>query len=424
MKKLTPLGSLPALFVFLVIVRPLVLLFVALCPSSGTEADKPIEMGKVVVTDAKTHTLFMGADISIKEGKEMYPVRDVSGGSWVINVEGKTTTVSARTAPIEIKVTPLLKLTEVSATVTNLKSERVYSFNNDPSTRLTRTLSQAARSNADYQANVNQANAVSDIASRMVTYARNYSISNPDSLIGEPTKLQDVTHAENENLITQSSGPGSDLSVGGAKILSDGLDAVNLAFDVASGKPLGNPYVVAIFRFRPKEAGPGMVQNLIYAKNLNPIDSNTVHVEFEVDGFPPGFELLSSHMHLYNRGVEVGTTVAPRRVELTREEAFEYVKMEYVSSHRNDTLPPVAAMGLLPADLPRRLALGDYRNTVYVRVSKEGLATEAFSDASCTEKIDDAFLSTVVKSIRFKPALERGRPATGIAMLNLNTFTF
>jgi hypothetical protein len=111
-------------------------------------------------------------------------------------------------------------------------------------------------------------------------------------------------------------------------------------------------------------------------------------------------------------------------VELTREEAFEYVKMEYVSSHRNDTLPAVAAMGLLPADLPRRLALGDYRNTVYVRVSKEGLATEAFSDASCTEKIDDAFLSTVVKSIRFKPALERGRPATGIAMLNLNTFTF
>jgi hypothetical protein len=167
-----------------------------------------------------------------------------------------------------------------------------------------------------------------------------------------------------------------------------------------------------------------MVQNLIFAKNLNPIDSHTNHVEFEVDGFPPNFELTDFQMHLYNRGVEVGTTVSPRRVELTRNEAFEYVKMEYIAAHRSDTLPPVAAMGLLPPELPTRLATGDYNATVYTKVSKDGLANEVFADAACSKRIEDPFLLAVIRSIRFKPALEKGRPAEGVASLNLSKLTF
>ncbi len=406
------------------LVAVLIFCSAAIAPIGGSEGNKPIEMGKVVVSESKTHTLFMGADIFVKEGKELYPVRDVSGGSWVVNVGGQTTVLSAKEGPVEIKVSPLLKLTEVSATVSNLKDERAYSFNNDPRTRLTRTLSQAARTNADYQASVSQAKAVSDVTTRMVTIAQTYAVKNPDSLYGEPTKLQDVTHSANENLLTQSGGAGSDISVGGAKINADGFDAANVEVDVSSEKTLGNPYVVAIFRFRAPDAARGMVQNLIFAKNLNPIDSHTNHVEFEVDGFPPNFELTDFQMHLYNRGVEVGTTVSPRRVELTRNEAFEYVKMEYIAAHRSDTLPPVAAMGLLPPELPTRLATGDYNATVYTKVSKDGLANEVFADAACSKRIEDPFLLAVIRSIRFKPALEKGRPAEGVASLNLSKLTF
>ena len=131
-----------------------VIVGMAVSSTGRTEPTKPIEMDKVVVAESKTHTLFMGADIFVKEDKELYPVRDVSGGSWVVNVNGQTTIISAKEGPVEIKVSPLLKLTEVSATVSNLKDERAYSFNNDPRTRLTRTLSEAARTNADYQASV------------------------------------------------------------------------------------------------------------------------------------------------------------------------------------------------------------------------------------------------------------------------------
>src|ERR1035438_10795000 len=35
---------------------------------------------------SKTYTLFMGDDISVGTGSEAYPVQDVSGSSWVVEV--------------------------------------------------------------------------------------------------------------------------------------------------------------------------------------------------------------------------------------------------------------------------------------------------------------------------------------------------
>ena len=38
---------------------------------------------------AKTHTLFMGADIAINLDKDLYKVKDVWGSNWVIDVNGQ-----------------------------------------------------------------------------------------------------------------------------------------------------------------------------------------------------------------------------------------------------------------------------------------------------------------------------------------------
>jgi hypothetical protein len=137
------------------------------------------------------------------------------------------------------------------------------------------------------------------------------------------------------------------------------------------------------------------------------------------EGFPFGYELLDFQLHIYDRGVEIASNIAADRVELTREEAFEYVKMEYIGSHSKDTLPAVPAMGKLPSDLPSMLAAGKYAGSFYVRVSRDGLADKAYSDAGCTREVGDAYLDSVVARIRFKPALDHGKPVDGVASLNL-----
>jgi hypothetical protein len=76
-------------------------------------------------------------------------------------------------------------------------------------------------------------------------------------------------------------------------------------------------------------------------------------------------------------------------------------------------------MGKLPYDLPLHLAAGKYRDAIYLKVNKEGVAFEAFSDPACTRKIIDEYLDGVVQRIRFKPALANGKPVAGTAALNL-----
>jgi hypothetical protein len=162
-----------------------------------------------------------------------------------------------------------------------------------------------------------------------------------------------------------------------------------------------------------------MVQNMVYAQSLHPIDEHLSHVHFVEEGFPFNYELIDFQLHIYNKGEEIATNIAADRVELTREEAFEYVKIEYIGAHPKDTLPAAPAMAKLPADLPAKLAAGKYAAAFYVRVSKDGLADEAFSDPACTRRIDDPYLDSVVKRVRFKPALNNGKPVEGVATLTL-----
>jgi hypothetical protein len=203
------------------------------------------------------------------------------------------------------------------------------------------------------------------------------------------------------------------------RIVTTGLDAMDVEFDISSERPLQKPYVVTLARFHPKGTKPGTVQNLVYAKELHPIDAHPTNVHLVEDGFPHDFELVDFQLHLYNRGEEVATSVSSERVELTRDEAFEYVRIEYVVAHKGATLPASPAMGILPADLPGRLAHGEYKATIFVRVSKDGFAGEPFADVSCSRKIEDPYLETVVRCIRFDPALAQGKPVEGVASVNL-----
>jgi hypothetical protein len=363
--------------------------------------------------EQKTHTLFMGADFSIGIDREFYPVRDVFGSSWVIDFKGQAKVVPTKEGPMNIRVLPALKLTGISATVADLKGERGFTFGNDPSTRLVRSMAQVAQTSDGYQTALNQSQAKMD-ATAMMTQSGFFKSMISD---GTPSAAQMVAPLQ-QIVDEDANSPGADLELP-ANRSSPGYDAMNVTFEVSSETPLNSPYVVTMTRFHPKGTKPGTIQNLVYAKALHPIDTHPASVHLLEGGFPPDFELLDLQVHIYNRGEEVATNVSAKRVPLTRDEAFEYVKIEYVGAHKGETLPAVPAMGILPADLPRHLADGQFRETLYVKVSKDGGAGEPYEDASCTKKVADPYLYGVVRCIRFNPALAQGEPVEGVASLDL-----
>jgi len=420
----------------------------------------------------KTHTLFMGADIDLNLDRDLYRVHDVLGSNWVVEIGGRDRVISAKEAPVNLKITPSLKLTEASVTISGFMRIQAYSFANDPSVRLTRGLNQSAVMGNDLQAMSNDAQARADAVA-------NHALGGASMLAGSDDQFSEnaiMTTAKYayadlhtrglngilpapSNVLPANSSTAGDTVIPGmqmdpirnmfnnptqvlngqlaqveargyanqaqngneptGKIVSGGLDAIDVKFDVRSPKLLQNPYVVTMTKFRTSTSKPGMVQNLVYAKSLNPIDEHLSHIHFVEEGFPEGYELVDFQLHLYNRGVEIATNIAQNRVELTRDEAFEYVKMEYLGSHMKESLPPVAAMGKLPAELPSLLASGKYSKTYYVKVTRDGYGDEAYSDASCRNEVGDPFLDAVVKNLRFKPAIDHGKAVDGIAAVNL-----
>ncbi|HEY1848539.1 MAG TPA: hypothetical protein VGG37_05005 [Opitutaceae bacterium] len=418
----------------------------------------------------KTHVLFMGADIAINLDKDLYGVEDVWGSNWVVDIGGRKREISSRKAPVNLKITPSLKLTESMATIVGFTRVKAYSFSNDPSVLLTRGLTRSASLSNDL-------NSIARDAQARVDTMQSYNMSGASVFAGAddqfsasaqmdtamyvgatthpgglgyrgaplpsplaPTTSTDTTGAQaklavhdpgltpsaylnianNENAAAGAAGAAANGNEPAGKIASGGLDALDVQFDIRSSKPLHNPYVVTMTRFRAPGSRPGVVQNLVYAKSINPIDEHLSHVKFSEEGFPFDYELVDFQLHLYNQGVEVATNVAQDRVELTREEAFEYVKMEYVGSHPKGTLPATPAMAKFPADLPALLAAGKYLSPFYVKVSSEGYSGAAYSDPACTRRIADAYLDSVVGRIRFKPALQNGKPVAGTAKVSLH----
>jgi len=425
--------------------------------AADAQKDKPVVMDKLVVAETKTHTLFMGTDIAVNLGKDLFPVRGVIGSSWIIDVNGEEKVVSARQAPLNLKITPSLKLTDVLATVAGYKNQRAYSFANDPSVRLTRGLDEVASMNADLLATASNAQHIADTeankalgimgtlaesdnqfgasalqATAVALGASHYSNPTPPGGWTEATAIlfgqqyaATVASAQAGAVAFAQQTSAANLSQAengeepGGRLARTGLDAMEVEFEISSAKPLQKPYLVTMTRFHSKGTKPGAVQNLVYAKELRPISAHPTSVQFVEGGFPFDFELVEFQLHVYDHGVEVATTVSSKRVELTRDEAFEYVKIEYIGAHKRDTLPAAPVMGILPADLPRRLTEGKFGETFFVRVSKDGFAGELFADAMCSKKIEDSYLETLVRSIRFNPALDQGKPIEGVASLNL-----
>ncbi len=357
----------------------------------------------------RQYTLFQGANISVDLGKTLYPVRDVNGSAWVVIVDGKATVVSGKDAPVNLKIAPMLKLTEQAATVSGFVREGSYTFANDPSVKMTRAFSAAANVNAGYQAAADQASAVNPTMINTGTAGGNHG-GNNDALAVDTSGAAAAAAA----------GADASIALTAKQDPEGGHDAMDIKFDISSPRPLEDPYIVTITRFHPPGTEAGVVQSLVFAKALEPIGPKPMKVHFTEEGFPVNYVVTDFQLHLYNNGIEVATNASENREQMSPEQAFAYVKKAYLEAHRTATMHAVPVMGELPSDLQVRLEQGKYDETIYVKVSRDGLADEAFADPACSKRIDDPYLDSVVRTIRFKPALEDGKPVEGVASVNLS----
>ena len=409
--------------------RTSLLFFLILSTVRTIAADAPPTTDRpVAAVEPKTHALFMGTDISIQYNDKLYQLQDVVDTSFIISVDGKKTSIPMRGEPHNLKLEQSLKLTNVSASLTGLTGERTYTPGNDPRMRRQIEASRAANAIGD---NASLAEGKYIVAQNKFGTAINpnsvrgsdISAANLDAAAAEASKTAlaatQMADAQFNTDFTNSGLAQLRAESDRARELYDGIE-VN--FTVSSPTELKSPYVVLVVHYHTNGNKTARSRDLIYARSLDPIGNKPEKIHILQGGFPHGYELDGYQVHLYNLGQEVATDVVPKRVPLTREDAFEYVKADYLGMHKGATLPSAPAMGKLGLKTKAELTAAQLGGTYFVKVSKDGKPEEAFLDEACSQPVDSV-VATVVNTVRFFPALEKGKRVEGVARLRFSYLT-
>ena len=398
--------------------------------SRGAGATADGNVASADTTEPKPISLFMGTDISVERDKKLFHVWDVTGSAFVISVDGKPDAVQMRGSPHNLKVDHSLKLSEYSASVTGLAAERAYTPGNDPRMRR-----QAAAATVSAAIGDNASLAMGKYIAAQNNF---YTGIDPAGGGGYAKISVDAIHAAAEaasikgqsDMRLADSMQSSNLTSGAFAQLEaerdlnkQRFDAVELEFTVSSETPLASPYVVFLVDYLEKEDQPKTARNMISARPLEPIDQKPRKVHFLHGGLPPGYVLKGYQVHLYNNGYEIATNVAPNRVPLTREQAFLYLKADYLRQHKGATLAATPAMGKLSPDTKAQLTHEQLVGRYFVKVSSDGNPLAAFADEACTQPVDPA-IAALTEKVRFFPALENGKRVEGTARLVFTQLNF
>ena len=385
-------------------------------------------------TAAKPYVLFMRTDVSIEQNRKLYPLKDVSGQTFIIAVKGRPVAVPMSGESHKIEFQHALTMAGTSASLTGLESGRAYTLRQDPKMKRQR---EAATAEAVVGDNSALANGQLSRGLGKDYIALNTEDKNPftgapvgsfdqelakrladnsAALATKSTQLENQAEDLRRSNIT--SGAFSHLAAEN-DMQQELVDAVEVRFEVASPVYLEKPYVVVITRFHARDDKPGVARNAVYAKALDAIGAKPARVELLHGGFPPGFEIEELQVHLYNEGREIPTEVAQKRVPLSRDEAFEYLKIDYFRDHKAGTVAATPAVGRPDRQEMLRLGPKLVAAAYFVKVDKSGRPGGVYADEDCSQPVD-ATVAALAGAVRYYPALENGKTVDGVARLVLS----
>lgn len=344
--------------------------------------------------EPRTHTVFMGADFAVEREGKAYRIEDVEGSSFVVLVDGRQERVPTQGGQLSISIARSLKLTATLTQLSRLRWERTYAPGTNPEER-------AATAYANLVGNV-----MDEVA--MMQGETAAPLGMPATSLTLPGALQDQ-----RNEIYSSTAYTESVADAAA---NDRRNAIHVEFDLQANRPMPHAYMILVGVFRLPDRPRAHLQ-WVGARALEPLDgSSPLHVDLVQAGFPAGFRVERLAVHLFERGgVEVATSQSDDRVALTREEAFQYMVIDYLTSHAGATLPAQPAMAAPPVDWERRRAAAEFGQTYFVRIDRTGHPRGLFADPLCRKAVTDAYLRTAVMQVRFCPALQSGLPVDTVA---------
>ena len=399
-----------------------------LCLGTAFAADPPPAPATATAAAPKTHVLFMGADIAVENEKKFHPVEDVTA-SAILFKRGDGTAKVSLTGGVNLLIKESLKISESSVDVEGLNAERAYTFGADPFRQLVNAAGMST--GANFEADLAHGNLLrAEMSAAVVAAASGGTASGSPGAAATHQAVAQAASAQSEAAAAVSqayanqAGNAFDFSAHSSRAnVAAGermYDAIRLSFNVKSEKNLPKAYFAVIAEISEPDSKPGHVRKWAYVRSLDPLSAGeSRNITVYEGGLPPGYTLGNCEVHIYNQGTELATTLSSKQVPLTAEEALEFRIIEYVGDNKGRTLPAAPASTALADHVRATLTPEQISATCYVGIARDGRVTAVFSDAAGKKPLQDETLEAALKTLRFKPALEAGKPVESIAPIKL-----
>jgi hypothetical protein len=373
-----------------------------------------------------THVLFMGAELAAERGRVYYPVVDVSGASLVIKPGGSSVRLPLASAA-NLRITEQLKLSEASVALDDYKAERAYSAGADPSAQLAKTAALAAGESAvaDLAAAAERSAtlAVGEAGVLVANATRPEQRAEAQAMLNRAQATQAGAQASLDRALAAQTSQIYDVASQSTRLNgSENFDAIRITFTVTAETDLAQPYYGIIARIHDPDARPGQTRPWVYLQPLGAmVAGETRKVLVHQSGFPPGYQLAACEVHVYDGEQELATNLSRRRVPLSDQEAREYRVFEYIGANKGRTLPAALVTRSLATGVWAAVPKAQLAETFHVRVGKDGTVAAAFRDAAGRKPVADADVTAALKTLRFNPALDAGKPVESLAPVVLGS---
>ncbi len=206
-----------------------------------------------------------------------------------------------------------------------------------------------------------------------------------------------------------------------SSILPNGTPAtaVEVTCELTSPKAAQNAFALVVTEYRASSRE--QPQYKVKVEALRRLGPKPERLTLTQTGLPPGFILGRVDVHVYADGQELATNLSEQRVDLTGEQALQYLTLNYVASHPKETLPAVPQRIALPVGFKDRVPAALVAQSLYATVGPDGAVQQVASDTAGTA-VPDAYVDAVVRKFRYNPALKEGKPVESVVAVRLGDY--
>ncbi len=357
----------------------------------------------------KDHALFVGATLHVGDTLSSPELVGAEGTRVAVLADGKVTMLPRREVGA-VRIEMGLKLSSVVAQIDKLESKPVFL-----GAGVDRWA--AERTQILLESMADQGMDAMDVAARReaeiaakLTVAPAMAVPGLQDNLAQARRAFEAANAQTNRV--QS-------AITTVTHLRGDFNALEVSCALSAPKASRDAYALLVTEYRTDSlAKPGYQ---IHIEPLGELGPTPRRVTMTQGGLPPGFLLGRLDVHVYANGQELATNLSAQRVDLTGEQALQYLTLNYVASHPKQTLPAVPQRIALPVGFKDRVPAALVAQSLYATVGPDGSVRQVASDTAGTA-VPDAYVDAVVRKFRYNPALKEGKPVESVVVVRLGDY--